>query len=169
MFSSLYRRYYKFVKIVWVFFPLRLNFTSLLVRTIAGGSGWQKSATLNTNAALAHCLCVWAELHMCIHVCWVGAGAQLGSWLSLWTPSSSFFTSHCKTSPYQTPKLLISVKYLCVGLKRSLFSFPVSPRTVEGGKTYGYFETVWSVFGGSLRCYWWYKGALHLVFLHLWD
>lgn len=110
MFSSLYRRYYKFVKIVWVFFLLRLNFTSLLVRTIAGGSGWQKSATLNkTNAALAHSLCVWAELHMCIHVCWVGAGAQLGSWLSLWTPSSSFFTSHCKTSPYQTPKLLISV------------------------------------------------------------
>lgn len=141
MFSSLYHRYYKFVKIVWVFFPLRLNFTSLLfqhfwdiVRTIAGGSGWQKSAALNTNAALAHSLCVWAEFHMCIHVCWVGAGAQLGSWLSLWTPSSSFFTSHCKTSPYQTPKLPISVKYLCVGLKRSLFTFPVSPRTVEGVK-----------------------------------
>lgn len=34
----------------------------------------------------------------CVHVCWVGAGAQLGSWLSLWTPTSSLFASHCKTS-----------------------------------------------------------------------
>lgn len=46
---------------------------------------------------------------MCIYVCWVGAGAQLGSWPSLWTPSSSLFTCHCKTSVLSSVSALVSL------------------------------------------------------------
>lgn len=55
-------------------------------------------ASLTANMPLLFCntlpLCVWVDLHMCIHACWVGAGARPESWLTLWTPSSNLFAAH---------------------------------------------------------------------------
>ena len=55
-------------------------------------------ALITANMLLLVCsalpLCMWVDLHMCIHACWVGVGARPGSWRALWTPSSSLFAAH---------------------------------------------------------------------------
>lgn len=49
------------------------------------------------SSAQAHIVRVWVDLHMCIRALWVGAGALLGSWLSLWRPSSSLSAARSRS------------------------------------------------------------------------